>query len=783
MTFTIHATEKTVYIYPDIQTKIDDNLWMPTKMQTLSYYEIYDHITFKNTTLFINNYNYYNQSNLPTNFAQSVYTFEDSSLLKAKNIYKYKNFNIAVFSYRKMELNDFLDKETNLYSFSNPIIFHDRVVLIAMHVDTNFLVINKFRIDGVEENKLALETQLKKIIDNTIFISPKKLDLALEYPITQKHQEDYTKNYIEYTLKNIDLVMKKLPNVITENAIREFADNVEDYLPKSNNYTQNTDDVEPNFIANIWWQKALKNKLKFNAYMDSLYVSLQKNWIKKYEPTTIETTAKENSSVLANLSIQEIHQYIKDNFPKAAELKLQERLNASKSNDDVIISNEESVDSVFIPSIEKTYEPHYDFSPFRNRRNNLILFQNFELPEIGFAYSNYYESEQKVINGEFMLNDYLNNTTEYESASIFQNTISDIKEKAQTKNNLERYKEMTSEYDNTIIENAVINKLEKEIFKGKYSLKYFVELGTETKYLKDKTTVSSIWFLCSPYATYYKDTITDYIVLSFTKNGNQWLPSYSTIKANFGKVDTEMPGVTFPENTLGKDYVVINYDTKQYIADKKNHTIGGWTTINKDDSLFYKTYPISFPNCNYSVVGCGDDEQANISVYETIINSTINPDLVKINELISKNKISYNSLFTTLFNEIKKYNFDYNQLPDSVVNGFTNQENIIEEINNKLLELQRTYCANLKPTERVYSSSLYYDDLNLDGKDEVFCFSISNGKLLEYNIYTIKNNKVVKYENANALKQIQNTKSYKLLEEKSKEITEKDISIYDYEDY
>jgi hypothetical protein len=211
--------------------------------------------------------------------------------------------------------------------------------------------------------------------------------------------------------------------------------------------------------------------------------------------------------------------------------------------------------------------------------------------------------------------------------------------------------------------------------------------------------------------------------------------------------------------------------------------------LNTEEQAIY-IQPINTTNSNWIKVPLIDFENTSIPFGNTInmfnITESGNDQLIcNYSQWKGKRKLALDSMIVNL-----KMNYILDEESDNYTTYFMDDmalEAYKEELYNKSywsddsflpLSINDTsYCdldeylslmeQYLKPSEKIIFSDVYVQDLNGDSINDVFQFSVSNGKLANYRFLTLNNNKLVELKSKKTKKLIENYSDFKNLKMES----------------
>lgn len=309
-----------------------------------------------------------------------------------------------------------------------------------------------------------------------------------------------------------------------------------------------------------------------------------------------------------------------------------------------------------------------------------------------------------------------------------------------------------------------------------------------------------------------------FIKINNTKNLEFDIINRFKIDENKNYIQLYEYGKKIDENNYDEISIVPDYIQKIEKSSIRIHLLNykainsSYATIELPKKLF-GNYKYVYSNCSYNQVGCGDKAIFNFREGDLIVDDIQNAKseayksiekniqtLEKKVDVLDSMALEFDDNTLEKYTEIllkKSYN-NYLEflryaneldsmrtvdLEDKYYSKIDVERAKIIKLRDLLYKLEDEQKIDAK--EVISFSDAVFEDLDNDGNIEAIVLGASNGELIYYDVYTIKNNQVEKYKNQNTKKQIQNTtacKSFlkfsKIVNREVEEVTEEVIEEY-----
>jgi hypothetical protein len=285
-----------------------------------------------------------------------------------------------------------------------------------------------------------------------------------------------------------------------------------------------------------------------------------------------------------------------------------------------------------------------------------------------------------------------------------------------------------------------------------------------------------------------------FIKINNTKNLEFNIINRFKIDENKNYIQLYEYGKKIDENNYDEISIVPDYIQKIEKSSIRIHLLNykainnSYATIELPKKLF-GNYKYVYSNCSYNQVGCGDKAIFNFREGDLIVDDIQNSKseayksiekniqtLERKVDVLDSMALEFDDNTQEKYTEIllkKSYN-NYLEflryaneldsmrtvdLEDKYYSKIDVERAKIIKLRDLLYKLEDEQKIDAK--EVISFSDAVFEDLDYDGNIEAIVLGASNGDLIYYDAYTIKNNQVEKYKNQNTKKQIQNTTACK----------------------
>ena len=812
----VYSFDKEYYLFPDLLFKINCSKWTEEDNSYQSGYGKYSRI--KNNSIrpftyyiksqytaileenhLVQTFDWYNYTNNSIELYK-LNSKEDETLNIERTIYTGNSIDSLIDSYFRKNKNQ--TKENTIVNKLNFRIAQETNTYKKWYSDDSSTTYNQYAfyfkapylysisISSSKNDFKKLKQELIAILNTIQTTTPKQIDTKLKLPFEKnlgtykKIKEDIVGQYTAY----FDDLLKNTADsfIYLQTDIREIAKNVFETKYKSENSKTEAKPVDP-LIEDINKQLQKIESDSFNISekgIDSIELTFNKIPNQEFNPFKDPESVEDIRSLkdhFDSIPFKDVVQYLKNNkdilkqeledtyIDNETLDRINDEYEDELANEDaeVVSAATEAAVEVEVEEVLDDYdeEDETDHIPSYSERDKPFAFIRDEENSVltnNFSFSDYYAAEQKLIKGNFTLNDYFSFLTQFKHPknNIFStiNTFS---------SNSYDFENVTDEF--------VEKKLNATVFKN-YKIENLRYLSYEKTKPGNDAPITDFWFVAKVATA---DTSNhDGVLLKVSLKNNNYQITSTLIKNYFSKGYYYSNEISFPDN-IQQQYVILeNYNTK-YIG-LRNNIQADWIPLKIPDEI-YKNYTIITKNCSFVQNGCGEGSTYEMTKgdHEDIFNSKNDmlQKLYKLKESYTDKKeavlIDYYKTHDSTINEIS-YKIDHLKFPSyldfialtdtiGIALDLQNQsyfEKYFKYVNQYSLYNQ-IYNQLLKKEKRLYVSNFVFDDLDGDGNMEIIVMAVSDGKLIYYDIYTNNKSEIKKYNNPNAEVQLKNTIVYK----------------------
>lgn len=361
----------------------------------------------------------------------------------------------------------------------------------------------------------------------------------------------------------------------------------------------------------------------------------------------------------------------------------------------------------------------------------------------GFTYEKYYRYENDIKNGHGSIDNWLN----YE-----------LEEK--TFNELEFYETFDGNVHGESM--AGFQLAMDNLVKSKFNIP--AKAKTEwLHYVKDSSNSKNQYWAVE--SAYLNESLTESVILlSLEKKNSDWKFSNTTFNEKY-LIEFDKLGENSNSNNFSL-YIQSQNKTKGKFIALDNEKIGVSYIGNSDisETNFIRTEDGNPKEFDVTLYYDAVQDSDEVVMDRYFITANFKPFFYYNDSLLKKLNLSYILSDKKLYNKVNEYEVNL-----SIIDEKANKKRQFED-EESVLYIAKKILADVpfSPVKRIYKTGLIFGDINNNGIQDCYNFSISNGKLITYKVYELTDIGVVELSSNEIIsKKITMTTLFKKIQGKS----------------